>query len=175
MIPAEVTLPDWPYDSLNLILFAEAAAAFEDLTLSGGLPQLKAQVADAWPNLFRQARFLGGGFRAGRPDAPQGGAGDGAYLLAGRPAAAGAVAAAVDEMLTPSNSTGHPPLSAARWASWKCRKHASGLKRPTRRMSAAEILAAAPRAAKCSDDARTTVRGGHGGPRRHRAGARCSR
>jgi Asp-tRNA(Asn)/Glu-tRNA(Gln) amidotransferase A subunit family amidase len=54
----EVSLPDWPYDSLNLILFAEAAAAFEDLTLSGGLPELKAQVPDAWPNLFRQARFL---------------------------------------------------------------------------------------------------------------------
>jgi Asp-tRNA(Asn)/Glu-tRNA(Gln) amidotransferase A subunit family amidase len=58
MAPVEVTLPDWPYDSLQLILFAEAAAAFEDLTLSGGLPQLKAQVPDAWPNLFRQARFL---------------------------------------------------------------------------------------------------------------------
>jgi Asp-tRNA(Asn)/Glu-tRNA(Gln) amidotransferase A subunit family amidase len=58
MVPVEVSLPDWPYDSLQVILFAEAAAAFEDLTLSGGLRQLKAQVADAWPNLFRQARFL---------------------------------------------------------------------------------------------------------------------
>jgi Asp-tRNA(Asn)/Glu-tRNA(Gln) amidotransferase A subunit family amidase len=58
MVPAEVKLPDWPYDSLSLILFAEGAAAFEDLTLSGGLRQLKAQVPDAWPNLFRQARFL---------------------------------------------------------------------------------------------------------------------
>jgi Asp-tRNA(Asn)/Glu-tRNA(Gln) amidotransferase A subunit family amidase len=54
----EVSLPDWPYDSLNLILFAEGAAAFEELTLNGGLRQLKAQVPDAWPNLFRQARFL---------------------------------------------------------------------------------------------------------------------
>ena len=34
MTPVEVSLPDWPYDSLNLILFAEAAAAFEELTLS---------------------------------------------------------------------------------------------------------------------------------------------
>ena len=58
MVPVEVSIPDWPYDSLNLILFAEAAAAFEELTLSGGLSQLKAQVPDAWPNLFRQARFL---------------------------------------------------------------------------------------------------------------------
>jgi Asp-tRNA(Asn)/Glu-tRNA(Gln) amidotransferase A subunit family amidase len=58
MAPIEVSLPDWPYDSLSLILFAEAAAAFEDLTLAGGLKELKAQVPDAWPNLFRQARFL---------------------------------------------------------------------------------------------------------------------
>jgi Asp-tRNA(Asn)/Glu-tRNA(Gln) amidotransferase A subunit family amidase len=58
MTPVEVSLPDWPFDSLQLILFAEGAAAFEELTLSGGLRQLKAQVPDAWPNLFRQARFL---------------------------------------------------------------------------------------------------------------------
>jgi Asp-tRNA(Asn)/Glu-tRNA(Gln) amidotransferase A subunit family amidase len=58
MTPVEVSLPDWPYDSLQLILFAEGAAAFEELTLNGGLRQLKAQVPDAWPNLFRQSRFL---------------------------------------------------------------------------------------------------------------------
>jgi Asp-tRNA(Asn)/Glu-tRNA(Gln) amidotransferase A subunit family amidase len=54
----EVSIPDWPYDSLNVILFAEAGAAFEELTLSGGVNQLKMQVPDAWPNIFRQARFL---------------------------------------------------------------------------------------------------------------------
>jgi Asp-tRNA(Asn)/Glu-tRNA(Gln) amidotransferase A subunit family amidase len=58
MIPVEVAIPDWPYGSLNLILFAEAAAAFEELTLSGGINQLSAQVPDAWPNIFREARFL---------------------------------------------------------------------------------------------------------------------
>jgi len=58
MIPVEVSIPDWPYDSLNLILFAEGAAAFEELTLSHGVDQLKIQTHDAWPNLFRQARFL---------------------------------------------------------------------------------------------------------------------
>jgi Asp-tRNA(Asn)/Glu-tRNA(Gln) amidotransferase A subunit family amidase len=58
MIPVEVSLPDWPYQALNLILFAEGAAAFEELTLSGGVNQLKVQTPDAWPNLFRQARFL---------------------------------------------------------------------------------------------------------------------
>jgi Asp-tRNA(Asn)/Glu-tRNA(Gln) amidotransferase A subunit family amidase len=58
MTAIEVKLPDWPYDSLNVILFAEAAAAFEELTLSNGVDQLKVQVPDAWPNSFRQARFL---------------------------------------------------------------------------------------------------------------------
>ena len=58
MSPVEVTLPDWPYASLNTILFAEAAAAFEELTLSRGVDQLKVQVPDGWPNTFRQSRFL---------------------------------------------------------------------------------------------------------------------
>jgi Asp-tRNA(Asn)/Glu-tRNA(Gln) amidotransferase A subunit family amidase len=58
MVPVEVSIPDWPYDSLDLILFAEAAAAFEELTLSGKLDELKVQVPDAWPNVFRQSRFL---------------------------------------------------------------------------------------------------------------------
>jgi Asp-tRNA(Asn)/Glu-tRNA(Gln) amidotransferase A subunit family amidase len=58
MVPGEVSIPDWPYDSLDLILFAEAAAAFEELTLSGKLDELKVQVPDAWPNVFRQSRFL---------------------------------------------------------------------------------------------------------------------
>ena len=58
MTPVEVTLPDWPYDNLDLILFAEAAAAFEEITLNHQLDLLKAQVPDAWPNTFRQSRFL---------------------------------------------------------------------------------------------------------------------
>ena len=58
MQTVEVGLPDWPYNSLQLILFAEGAAAFEELVLTHGVDQLKAQVPDAWPNLFRQARFL---------------------------------------------------------------------------------------------------------------------
>jgi Asp-tRNA(Asn)/Glu-tRNA(Gln) amidotransferase A subunit family amidase len=58
MVPVEVEIPNWPYDCLNLILFAEGAAAFEELTLSGELNELKAQVPDAWPNIFREARFL---------------------------------------------------------------------------------------------------------------------
>ncbi|HEX3397992.1 MAG TPA: amidase [Steroidobacteraceae bacterium] len=58
MQPVEVSIPDWPYDSLDLILFAEAAASFEELTLSGGVDKLKMQTPDAWPNIFRQSRFL---------------------------------------------------------------------------------------------------------------------
>jgi Asp-tRNA(Asn)/Glu-tRNA(Gln) amidotransferase A subunit family amidase len=58
MTATEVALPDWPYSSLMPVLFSEAAAAFEALTLSGAMATLKAQVPDAWPNLFRQARFL---------------------------------------------------------------------------------------------------------------------
>src|SRR5437870_662106 len=58
MTPVEVSIPDWPYGSLQLILFAEGAAAFEELTLDRRMNTLKAQVLDAWPNLFRQARFL---------------------------------------------------------------------------------------------------------------------
>ena len=58
MLPVEVTIPDWPYDSLNIILFSEAAAAFEELTLTGDMDRLKVQVPDAWPNLFRESRFL---------------------------------------------------------------------------------------------------------------------
>ncbi|HEX8031409.1 MAG TPA: amidase [Vicinamibacterales bacterium] len=54
----EVTLPDWPYGSLMPVLFAEGAASFEELALDHTLGTLKAQVKDAWPNLFRQARFL---------------------------------------------------------------------------------------------------------------------
>jgi len=58
MVPVEVSIPDWPYDSLDLILFAEAAAAFEEITLNHQLDELKVQVPDAWPNTFRQSRFL---------------------------------------------------------------------------------------------------------------------
>jgi Asp-tRNA(Asn)/Glu-tRNA(Gln) amidotransferase A subunit family amidase len=58
MTAVPVTLPDWPYDSLNIILFAEAAAAFEQITLDGRVDELKMQTPDAWPNTFRQSRFL---------------------------------------------------------------------------------------------------------------------
>lgn len=58
MTTVEVSFPDWPYGNLNTILFAEAAASFEELTLSNADDQLTMQVPDAWPNTFRQSRFL---------------------------------------------------------------------------------------------------------------------
>ncbi|WP_338758592.1 amidase [Massilia sp. METH4] len=58
MKPVPVALPAWPYMSLNTILFAEAAAAFEEWTFSGKMELLSEQTPDAWPNFLRQARFL---------------------------------------------------------------------------------------------------------------------
>lgn len=54
----EITLPDLPYMSLMNILFAEAAATFEQLTLSDRDDELVRQDDGAWPNVFRKARFL---------------------------------------------------------------------------------------------------------------------
>jgi len=58
MTAVPISLPDWPYDSLNVILFAEGAAAFEEIVLDGRINELKVQAPDAWPNQFREARFL---------------------------------------------------------------------------------------------------------------------
>ena len=54
----KVELEDLPYMSLINILYAEAAAAFEHLTLSGDDDTLTWQDDGAWPNTFRKARFL---------------------------------------------------------------------------------------------------------------------
>ncbi|MGE5204603.1 MAG: amidase [Chlamydiota bacterium] len=107
--PVEVFIPDWPYGSLQLILFAEAAAAFEELTLSGGLDQLKAQAPDAWPNIFREARFLSAvdfvqADRLRRKVAEiMAGVFNQVDLLL--------VPSLRDEMLTITNFTGHPSLT----------------------------------------------------------------
>jgi Asp-tRNA(Asn)/Glu-tRNA(Gln) amidotransferase A subunit family amidase len=54
----EVSLPDLPYGALMSVIYAEAAAAFEELTLSDLDDTLKWQDDGAWPNTFRKARFL---------------------------------------------------------------------------------------------------------------------
>jgi len=53
-----VTLPDYPVDALALILSAEAAAAFDELTRSGGDDEMVRQIRNAWPNTFRSSRFI---------------------------------------------------------------------------------------------------------------------
>jgi Asp-tRNA(Asn)/Glu-tRNA(Gln) amidotransferase A subunit family amidase len=109
MVPVEVSIPDWPYDSLDVILFAEGAAAFEELTLSGGLNQLKVQVPDGWPNTFRQARFLSAvdfvqadRFRRKVANEMARVFSDVDLLL---------VPSLRDDMLTITNHTGHPSLT----------------------------------------------------------------
>jgi Asp-tRNA(Asn)/Glu-tRNA(Gln) amidotransferase A subunit family amidase len=109
MEAVEVALPDWPYDTLNLILFAEGAAAFEELTLSGKLDELHEQTYDAWPNVFRQSRFLSAvdfvqtdRFRRKVCEEMARVFTDVDLLL---------VPSLRDEMLTISNNTGHPSLT----------------------------------------------------------------
>jgi Asp-tRNA(Asn)/Glu-tRNA(Gln) amidotransferase A subunit family amidase len=51
-------LPSLPVAPLSLILTAEAAAAFDDLTRSGRDDQLVRQIAQAWPNVFRLAQTI---------------------------------------------------------------------------------------------------------------------
>lgn len=54
----EVSLEKLPYASLMMVVYAEAAAAFEALTLEDTDDTLRWQDDGAWPNTFRKARFL---------------------------------------------------------------------------------------------------------------------
>ena len=57
--PVPIDLPsDYPLDAWRIILRAEAAAAFDELTLSGRDDLLVRQTAGAWPNSFRVARMI---------------------------------------------------------------------------------------------------------------------
>ncbi len=53
----QVELPKLPYDAMLPLLIAEAAAAFDDLTMTGRDALLTEQGAEDWPNDFRIARF----------------------------------------------------------------------------------------------------------------------
>ncbi|MDE2730708.1 MAG: amidase [Bacteroidota bacterium] len=54
-----VTLPeDLPVDAMLMTLGVEAAAAFDDLTLSGGVDAMVRQGPDTWPHEFRKSRFI---------------------------------------------------------------------------------------------------------------------
>jgi Asp-tRNA(Asn)/Glu-tRNA(Gln) amidotransferase A subunit family amidase len=56
LIPVE--LPKFPYDAIRVMLEAESAAAFDDLTRSGRDKLLTSQKDYDWPNTFRSARFV---------------------------------------------------------------------------------------------------------------------
>jgi Asp-tRNA(Asn)/Glu-tRNA(Gln) amidotransferase A subunit family amidase len=51
-------LPQFSAQSLRIILNAEAAAAFDDITRDGRVNQLSGQNAGDWPNSFRTSRFI---------------------------------------------------------------------------------------------------------------------
>ena len=53
-----VDLPDVPYDPMRIILTAEAAAAFDELTRSDRDKDLVQQGKFDWPNTFRTSRFI---------------------------------------------------------------------------------------------------------------------
>ena len=105
LIPVE--LPKLPWDEMSYLLIAEAAAAFDDLTMTGRDRLLTEQGAEDWPNDFRVARFY--------PAVE--------YIQANRARTLGiqqvsALFAQVDIIVTPSTSTqltatnltGHPAL-----------------------------------------------------------------
>jgi Asp-tRNA(Asn)/Glu-tRNA(Gln) amidotransferase A subunit family amidase len=54
----EIELPDLPVDAMQIILGAEAAAAFDELTRSNRDDLLVRQIKNAWPNSFRASRFI---------------------------------------------------------------------------------------------------------------------
>jgi len=56
LVPIE--LPRTPIGPLSLILSAEAAAAFDELTRSGKDDLMVRQIRNAWPNVFRAARLI---------------------------------------------------------------------------------------------------------------------
>jgi len=56
LLPVE--LPDVPYDPMRIILSAEAAASFDELTRSDRDKELVQQGKFDWPNSFRTSRFI---------------------------------------------------------------------------------------------------------------------
>ncbi|MEW6743127.1 MAG: amidase [Planctomycetota bacterium] len=56
LVPIE--LPDFPTTEMMIILNAEAAAAFDEITRNGEVDKMVRQEADAWPNVFRTSQFI---------------------------------------------------------------------------------------------------------------------
>jgi len=53
-----IELPQFSTGSLRVILTAEAATAFDDITRDGRVNQLSGQTPNDWPNSFRTSRFI---------------------------------------------------------------------------------------------------------------------
>lgn len=53
-----IELPKFSVGALRIILVAEAATAFDDITRSGAINQLSGQEPSDWPNSFRSSRFI---------------------------------------------------------------------------------------------------------------------
>jgi Asp-tRNA(Asn)/Glu-tRNA(Gln) amidotransferase A subunit family amidase len=109
LVPTPIALPDWPYESLDVILFAESAAAFEQWVAKGLVDQLKMQVPDAWPNTFRQSRFLSAVDLVQADRLRRSVALEMARVMAEVDLLL--VPSLRDDMLTISNQTGHPSLT----------------------------------------------------------------
>jgi Asp-tRNA(Asn)/Glu-tRNA(Gln) amidotransferase A subunit family amidase len=105
----EVKLPDLPYEGLLPIIIAESAAAFEELTLSHRDDELAMQVADAWPNTWRAARFITAVDMVQADRLRRRAMADLAALFATVDALAGPALAG--PMLLLTNYTGHPCLT----------------------------------------------------------------
>lgn len=54
----EFELPQYPLGAMVLTLSVEAAAAFDELTRSNTDDELVRQIRNAWPNVFRAARYI---------------------------------------------------------------------------------------------------------------------
>src|SRR5687767_11210599 len=53
-----IELPKFSVAALRIILVAEAATAFDDITRDGRINQLSGQEPNDWPNTFRSSRFI---------------------------------------------------------------------------------------------------------------------
>ena len=53
-----IALPEFPTSALAFVLSAEAAAAFDEMTRSSKDDAMVRQIKNAWPNVFREARFI---------------------------------------------------------------------------------------------------------------------
>jgi len=58
LIPVDLKIPEIPVYALSIVLDAEAAAAFDELTRSDRDTLLVRQHRYAWPNYFRTARYI---------------------------------------------------------------------------------------------------------------------